>query len=298
MWWWEITIVIRKVALVVVGGVFGSKLGPDMQVYMALFLVVVFIVVHLAAIPFDELTPAHKILHWLELGALLVCWGTLYSGMLFWLGSTSAGRLGPEFLTLLSVTIILGNLLFTVCLLFVFVRAITRESKTDGEHSEEALRKRMQVRSAGPGSSRPGTQAKIKKPGARKTVGKRIVKVSPQKSKNRLIERTSFSRSITNKNTWHEQMRRKEIVDKLRGNTNQLNANGLTFVNKVITADKARAAQITHTQSKARIVKKIKKQKDAASQRLNSRLLTRQKSKKMKGKGSSVVGRAAYGTEI
>ena len=88
LWWWEMTIVIRKVCIVVVGGVFGSRLGPDMQVYMALFLVVIFIVIHLAAKPFDELTSAHQILHWLELGALLICWGTLYSGMLFWLGST------------------------------------------------------------------------------------------------------------------------------------------------------------------------------------------------------------------
>ena len=93
---------VCKVCIVVVGGVFGSRLGPDMQVYMALFLVVIFVVVHLAAKPFDELTSAHQILHWLELAALLICWGTLYSGMLFWLGST-AGRLGSGFLTLVSI---------------------------------------------------------------------------------------------------------------------------------------------------------------------------------------------------
>ena len=109
-----------------------SMQGPDMQVYMALFLVVMFIVVHLAARPFDELTSSHKILHWLELSALLICWGTLYSGMLFWLGTT-AGRLGPAFLTLVSFTIIFGNVLFTIWLVFVFVRAVHRESKKDGK---------------------------------------------------------------------------------------------------------------------------------------------------------------------
>ena len=76
VFWWELTIVIRKVALVVVGGVFGSRLGPDMQVYMALAMVVFFIIIHLAWRPFDELTASHKILHWLELGSLMVCWGT------------------------------------------------------------------------------------------------------------------------------------------------------------------------------------------------------------------------------
>jgi hypothetical protein len=174
LWWWEMTIVIRKVCMVVVGGVFGSRLGPDMQVYMALFLVVVFIVVHLAARPFDELTSSHKILHWLELGALLVCWGTLYSGMLFWLGSTASGRFAPELLVLISFTIIFGNILFTLFLVLVYVRAVHYESKKDGEHSEEALRKRVKQRLAAaddskqkkkthlPNGTRIRTQARFK----------------------------------------------------------------------------------------------------------------------------------------
>ena len=163
LWWWEMTIVIRKVCLVIVGGVFGSRLGPDMQVYMALFLVVIFIVVHLAAKPFDELTPSHQILHWLELGALLFSWATLYSGMLFWLGTT-AGRLGPAFLTLVSFTIIFGNVLFTIWLVFVFVRAVTRESKKDGTQSEDSLRKLIRIRS----------EDRVK------TAGEQRVKVRPQ----------------------------------------------------------------------------------------------------------------------
>ena len=80
VYWWEITIVIRKVALVVVGGVFGSRLGPDMQVYMALALVVIFIILHLAVMPYEEITRSHEFLHWLELGSLLMCWFTLYCG--------------------------------------------------------------------------------------------------------------------------------------------------------------------------------------------------------------------------
>jgi membrane protein implicated in regulation of membrane protease activity len=174
------TIVIRKVSMVVVGGVFGSRLGPDMQVYMALFLVVMFIVVHLAAKPFEELTHLHKVLHWLELGALLICWGTLYSGMLFWLGTT-AGRLGPGFLTLVSFSIIFGNVLFTISLVVVFVRAVHRESKKDGEHSEEALRRLIRVRS-----------------GVETASGQRV-KVSPKRSQNQLMERVAGSSSMVDK---------------------------------------------------------------------------------------------------
>ena len=73
VFWWELTIVVRKVVLVFVGGVFGARLGPDMQVYMALAMVVLFIVLHLGVRPMDEITAKHGVLHWLELGALMVC---------------------------------------------------------------------------------------------------------------------------------------------------------------------------------------------------------------------------------
>ena len=39
LFWWEITIVIRKITMVMVGGVFASRLGPDMQIYLSLALV-------------------------------------------------------------------------------------------------------------------------------------------------------------------------------------------------------------------------------------------------------------------
>ena len=39
LYWWEITIVIRKITMVMVGGVFASRLGPDMQIYLSLALV-------------------------------------------------------------------------------------------------------------------------------------------------------------------------------------------------------------------------------------------------------------------
>ena len=50
LYWWEITIVIRKLVMVLVGGVFASRLGPDMQIYLSLALVVVFVVGHLVLV--------------------------------------------------------------------------------------------------------------------------------------------------------------------------------------------------------------------------------------------------------
>jgi hypothetical protein len=128
LYWWEITIVIRKLVMVLVGGVFASRLGPDMQIYLSLALVVVFVVGHLVAQPFNELTIHHKMLHWLELGALLACFATLYSGMLFYIGHET-GRLPDWTLNLASGVIIGGNSGFMIYSIFAFVGAMRRESK-------------------------------------------------------------------------------------------------------------------------------------------------------------------------
>ena len=137
VFWWELTIIMRKIVLVLVGGVFGARLGPDMQVYMALAMVVVFIVLHLGVRPFDELTKAHKVLHWLELGALMVCWGTLYCGMLYWIGD----RLPEEFRVFVSICIVAGNTGFTLFVMAVYARVMIREKKNGGEQSEAGLKR-------------------------------------------------------------------------------------------------------------------------------------------------------------
>ena len=142
IYWWELSIVVRKVALVIVGGVFGSRLGPDMQVYLALALVMLFIVAHLAMRPFDELSTLHTILHWLELGALVVCWGTLYCGMLFWIGD----RISAGFRVFVSFFIVGLNILFTLFIIAVYIRANVLENKQNSEYSEDALREIVSVR--------------------------------------------------------------------------------------------------------------------------------------------------------
>ena len=54
--------------------------------FPALFLIALMIVAHLVARPFDELTEAHRVLQWLELGSLCVCWLTLHAGTVFFVG--------------------------------------------------------------------------------------------------------------------------------------------------------------------------------------------------------------------
>lgn len=147
VYWWEVTIVLRKITLVIIGGVFGARLGPDMQVYMALALIVVFIVLHLGIRPYDELTKMHGVLHWLEFGALMVCWGTLYCGMLFWIGE----RLPSLFRIIVSVSIVLGNIAFTIFSAFVYLRATRMEADKESGQSEKALKQRLRFRSRSKG---------------------------------------------------------------------------------------------------------------------------------------------------
>ena len=53
LYWWEITIAIRKVALVLIAGVYGVRLGPDLQVVVALLLIMLFTALHLVFSPFS-----------------------------------------------------------------------------------------------------------------------------------------------------------------------------------------------------------------------------------------------------
>jgi hypothetical protein len=124
-------VVVRKVSMILVGGVFGFHLKPDMQVHLALFLIALMIVAHLVARPFDELTKAHRVLQWLELGSLCVCWLTLHAGTVFFVGEKE-GRISQESLTALSFYVVGGNLLFSLYLAVVYARAAFRESRTGG----------------------------------------------------------------------------------------------------------------------------------------------------------------------
>ena len=122
--------VVRKVSMILVVGVFGFHLKPDMQVHLALVLIALMIVAHLVTMPFDELTKDHRVLHWLEMGSLSVCWLTLHAGTVFFIGEKD-GRVSHESLTALSFYVVGGNLLFTLFLLTLYFRAACKEVKKE-----------------------------------------------------------------------------------------------------------------------------------------------------------------------
>lgn len=95
-----------------------------------------------------------------------------------------------------------------------------------------------------------------------------------------------------------DQVKRKEILDRMQGFRTgpTLNSNGTAFINKVLTVDKAHAAQNKHAVSTARRHVKIKNKKKHALIRLENRLLSR---KKLKMIGNSIrLGGSGVGSAV
>ena len=86
-YWWECVVALRKVIFVVIAGVFGSRMGPDLQCFVALFVLFWFFNFHLSAHPFDEITSRHRVLHHLETWAIICGWCTMWMGLIFYLGN-------------------------------------------------------------------------------------------------------------------------------------------------------------------------------------------------------------------
>ena len=86
------------------------------------------------------------------------------------------------------------------------------------------------------------------------------------------------------------QFYRKQIIDKLtQTNKLTLSEQGQKFISNVVTADKAHSTQEMHQQSKARVVMKMNKKKLNATRRLENRLMTRNKSKRLGGAVAAAV---------
>ena len=73
---------------------------------------------------------------------MMVCWGTLYCGMLFWIGD----RLPAEFRTFVSIFIVGGNTCFTVFVAVAYIRALLREHKKGTQHSAKRLQSKLRQR--------------------------------------------------------------------------------------------------------------------------------------------------------
>ena len=77
IWWWEITVTIRKIFVAYIG-VFGGALG-EMQVHLTGYVMFVVIVLTAVIQPFGK----NILLQFLELGTLAATWMTLWAGTVF-----------------------------------------------------------------------------------------------------------------------------------------------------------------------------------------------------------------------
>ena len=125
--WWEVIIVIRKVAVVSID-TFGTVMGViDLQAFVALGIVFLSIVVHLVGQPFNTKKPNGKQLHKLEFMALSICWFTFWGGLLYFLGNDKPGSVNSSVLIVTTVLLVLTNCTFLIYSIFIFGHEYLRD---------------------------------------------------------------------------------------------------------------------------------------------------------------------------
>ena len=137
--WWEGVVALRKVTFVVIAGVFGSRMGPDLQCFVALFVLFWFFNFHLTAHPFEELTARHRVLHHIETWAIIVGWCTMWMGLIFYLGN-EFGRIDRWMMTMFTIAIISMNSLYLLIVMTLFFKEyVTERLEAREEHAHQKL---------------------------------------------------------------------------------------------------------------------------------------------------------------
>ena len=129
--YWETVIAGRKVSVVMLS-VFGPELGPEKQTQVALLLILICIVLEIYGDPYLIESPKDKILSQLELSALFIEWGTMWSGlMIFQLDESKPSD--KSFAVVLTIIIIVTNTILLICFVVQFVRAKIVETKEEAQ---------------------------------------------------------------------------------------------------------------------------------------------------------------------
>merc|ERR1712166_406334 len=117
IWWWEITVTIRKIFVAYIG-VFGGELG-EMQVHLTAYVMFVVIVLTCLIQPFGK----HILLHFLEVVTLAATWMTLWAGTVFNTHPRCEDGKGGElgWCNALSITIGLLNIAAVVAVVVGFI---------------------------------------------------------------------------------------------------------------------------------------------------------------------------------
>jgi CRP-like cAMP-binding protein len=134
--WWEIVIVVRKICVVSIA-TFGTLMGRvDVQVFIALGIVFLSIVVHLLGQPFDIATPKGKLLHLMEFSALSVAWCTFWGGLMFYIltgAEYDAAKTG------MTVLLVLTNVTFLLVSMFPFMKEFIKDVNKKKEKRKSQL---------------------------------------------------------------------------------------------------------------------------------------------------------------
>jgi len=124
---WETVITGRKVSVVMLS-VFGPELGPELQAQVALLLILICIVFEIHGDPYLMETPKHQILGRLELSALMIEWGTMWSGLVIFQMDDSKPS-DKSFAITLTIAVIVTNTIMLICFVVQFIRAKIQEQK-------------------------------------------------------------------------------------------------------------------------------------------------------------------------
>ena len=110
-YYWECVVALRKESTVVLA-VFGSQMGVAMLAHVALLVFMVQILVQLIGHPYGR---EHSKLQILDVGAICLCWGTMWSGFFFYTPRPPDQKAALVFLTM---TVVLVNTIYMIILLY------------------------------------------------------------------------------------------------------------------------------------------------------------------------------------
>ena len=110
-YYWECVVALRKESTVVLA-VFGSQMGVAMLAHVALLVFMVQILVQLMGDPYGR---GHGRLQILDVGAICLCWGTMWSGFFFYTPRPPDQKAALVFLTM---TVVLVNTIYMMILLY------------------------------------------------------------------------------------------------------------------------------------------------------------------------------------
>ena len=121
-YYWECVVALRKESTVVLA-VFGSQMGVAMLAHVALLVFMVQILVQLIGHPYGR---GHGKLQILDVGAICLCWGTMWSGFFFYTPRPPDQKAALVFLTM---TVVIVNTIYMMILLYSMCSEACKEHK-------------------------------------------------------------------------------------------------------------------------------------------------------------------------